>query len=720
MSAAARLQSWRDGLAAGLGRFPVAALALAAFTVVVNVAIAEWGGLGDENMLRLGALSITGAMLSAAVVLAAERRAFSTVSRAGLSLLPLIAVALLVAFERPLGVSLVALFGIAALALPLAPYVGFPRQGQWAFVARLAIAAILSFAAVGIFCAGLSAILASLHYLFDLPLPDEAFGHVWATGLCFVGPVVALSMIPRRAPEQDTHEGLDILVVGGLILSDFVAIPLVAVYALLLHAYAAKIVLTADVPRNQIGWMVLGFAAAILALRVAVHPFREGRLPTRLFLRFWAVLLAVPTGLLAYAIWLRIDAYGVTPQRYALALGAVYLGLLLLAQLDARLRGDLRVIGGLALACLAFASVGPWGAIQASGASQEGRLNAALAEAGALDAEGRFIGKPAWTADAAAEAQSALWALESIDQLDRLRPLFAGASADPFNPSADEFRARRRPYRHRARHRRASGQRAGPDLILDRNGRSRRHADRRLRSRRQRPVLGEHGGPRGVRGRRDGPGFPRSPEHRAAQGEPLTVTAADLRPAIEARLDDQAAAAAPGKPGLPLFVELQRGSRRVMLVLSDAGGERGEDRLTLDSGRVDLYCGAPTGRPRRASPARASCGRRKASPHLRRDPRPSRCDSGRFTCCIVDADRVAGDRPTHLAVRCRETAARPWRAGAARCPLRARSAPPRWSATPRRSCPPRTSGAPFPRPRPRRRARAGEPSPRWRAPSSPR
>ena len=41
------------------------------------------------------------------------------------------------------------------------------------------------------------------------------------------------------------------------ILTDFVAVPLLAVYAALLHAYALKILVTGELPRNQIGWMML-------------------------------------------------------------------------------------------------------------------------------------------------------------------------------------------------------------------------------------------------------------------------------------------------------------------------------------------------------------------------------------------------------------------------------------------------------------------------------
>ena len=69
-------------------------------------------------------------------------------------------------------------------------------------------------------------------------------------------------------------------------------------------------------------------------------------LPTRLFLKVWPFLLIAPLALLVFAIWERIAAYGLTPDRYLLALFAVLLAVILLLQIDRRWRDDIRVIPG--------------------------------------------------------------------------------------------------------------------------------------------------------------------------------------------------------------------------------------------------------------------------------------------------------------------------------------------------------------------------------------
>jgi hypothetical protein len=55
--------------------------------------------------------------------------------------------------------------------------------------------------AVIVFCLGLSAILASLEYLFSLEIEGSVYSHVWSIGLGFVGPLLALSLVPTDFPD---------------------------------------------------------------------------------------------------------------------------------------------------------------------------------------------------------------------------------------------------------------------------------------------------------------------------------------------------------------------------------------------------------------------------------------------------------------------------------------------------------------------------------------
>lgn len=436
------LERWREArttIVAGFGRFPVAILALAIFAITVNLEIAQIVALRDEDLVRAGFALVGGAVAATAAVLFGERRRTRPIARHVLSLLLAAAIGVALWYWERLAIAFPALFVAAVVTIPLAPYARREPRGFWAFIWRLIHALALAFIAVIVFCAGLSAIFASIDYLFNVEVDSSLYGHIWSIGLGFVGPLFALSLIPASFPEDDTPDRADIFVVGLRILSDFVAVPLLAAYVVILHVYALKILIETELPKGQIGWMVLSFGLAVLALRVVVHPLAGlAWMPTRLFLRFWPVGLVVPLVLLVIALWQRIDTYGVTPERYALGLFALFLGLVLLAQVS-RLRGDIRIIPALGALALFVGSFGPWGMFALSAQSQMDRLMHHLEDAGVLK-DGKIGETPNFSRGTAEDVRSIIQVLSETRQLDRLRPLFASRPDDPFVVPAGESR----------------------------------------------------------------------------------------------------------------------------------------------------------------------------------------------------------------------------------------------------------------------------------------
>ena len=101
---------------------------------------------------------------------------------------------------------------------------------------------------------------------------------------------------------------------------------------------------------------------------------RAERAPTAFFLRIWPYILIVPIVLLAYALYLRIGAYGVTPDRYLLALFGLVLAILVVLQRFPTLRGDIRLMVVVPALALLLASFGPQGASSVSLRSQVHRF----------------------------------------------------------------------------------------------------------------------------------------------------------------------------------------------------------------------------------------------------------------------------------------------------------------------------------------------------------
>lgn len=363
-------------------RFPVTTVLLFLLTVELNLDIAGVGGLlaasEDETFHAL----FVAACGSVAATLACEaRRTTALVGQVAAAILA--AVSFAVAYWNRVFDAYDPAFAAALAGLVLvAPFVGRGNaKAFWLFGLRVAFAALLAGLALLLFAGGISAILASLTYLFGLEIPERAYQHVWAVTGLFAAPMFGLGQMPHDFSDEPDANTAAFMDRGMRALGDFVAAPLLLVYAAILHAYALKIVVTQDVPQGQIGWLVLGFGVCIVGSLLLCHPFFVvARAPTRLFLRLWPLLLPVPLLLLFYATAMRIGEYGVTPDRYLLVLFGLVLAAILLLQFPKGTRGDIRWLAALPVLALLVASFGPQGALATSIRSQAERFQVLVAE----------------------------------------------------------------------------------------------------------------------------------------------------------------------------------------------------------------------------------------------------------------------------------------------------------------------------------------------------
>ncbi len=372
-------------------RFPLA-IALAALATIIFIgAINNVDWLADEVWARAALGLATGATLAVAGVYFRESR--PEAKAVGLLVgigLPLLAVA---AFQVTDSFWFVpwALPLIAILWLSVSPFTrierGAAREEQqnrfwWINHQALATAAIAAggFLVIAI---GIVAIERSLEVLFGRSSADIFYKFVLPVTGLFLTPVYWLSTLPRlsefQAGELDKPEFTS-RAIGFL--GQFVLVPLLLIYALILLAYIAQIVVLQRLPQGMIGWMVLGFVVAGAGTWLILHPaFMRSRPLVRLFRRTWFWLTLLPLALFFFAVYVRIDAYGLTPERIMLVAGGVWATLLAVIFLSGR--GDIRVVPALAGIVLLLLSVGPWNVVHLPLSQQLSRLDALVTNAGA-------------------------------------------------------------------------------------------------------------------------------------------------------------------------------------------------------------------------------------------------------------------------------------------------------------------------------------------------
>lgn len=443
MSLSSRVSRLVPDLAATLERFPACVLAAVTLCIIANLEAGDATNF-DQDVLTQIYSAGTAAFLAGGVGhLFALGRKWRAMHSAMLGLAAGSIAALLCYFYTWTGGHPPFILPSLAVALMIAAYFrrGTSEEALWLFNARLGLAFGLAVVISIIFVAGLSAILASLEYLFEINVPLSLSLHTWATAATLIGPVYGLSLMPTDLDEKLVLEDRPGLLDRGIsILVNYVMVPIAAIYIVILHLYAGKIALTWELPKGQIGIMVLLFGLGGTATYLIARPWvGRGTTLLRWFLGSWFWFTIVPAALLAIGVWTRVAEYGITPDRYGLVLIGIWLFAMAIYLAVRRMRADSRVIlaslGGLLL----VASFGPWGARDLSVANQMSRLMAILQSNDYLE-DGRLVrtvpSEGAMSSDDSSEVRSIVNFLGGVDALRRLEPLFAGRGDSPFDANA--------------------------------------------------------------------------------------------------------------------------------------------------------------------------------------------------------------------------------------------------------------------------------------------
>lgn len=275
--------------------------------------------------------------------------------------------------SRPLwGAALIA----AALVAPLTTSFMSP-QGAWRRLVRQITAAALALLGASIVFGGVFVVEVSVEALLGLDVPDVTNRVVMPAAFGLLAPIVFLALSGlEEAPQEDRVS--DALGLVAQTFARLVLVPLLALYAVVLAAYVARIAIIEALPSGEVGWIVPLFAVSGAATFLALaSQEREGAV-TRTFMRVWFPLTLPALALFAVALAIRIDAYGLTPQRYLAAAAGVWLVAIGLGFTVGGSRSDVRLIPVTGALVLFLSAIGPWSMVPLVARSQADAVRAAL------------------------------------------------------------------------------------------------------------------------------------------------------------------------------------------------------------------------------------------------------------------------------------------------------------------------------------------------------
>lgn len=285
---------------------------------------------------------------------------------------------------------LVPMFIGLLLSVSSAPYLTLRDDAAlWGYSLQVYQGTIFALLAAIIWGAGISVSIRTIEYLFETDIPSEIYGDIWSFCLLVLAPLYALGRLSGSRSFTDTD--YDIAPHENFIVQR-VLVPLVFIYVTILYAYFIKIALVQALPRGQLSYLVTGFGCVGVLTYFLGWPLRQqGELFVRLFQRYFFPALIIPVVVQAFALYQRVEQYGVTESRYFVAVSVLWLGGL--AVTYTLFKPALKTLFLTLALLLIVASVGPLSATSLSVNSQIGRLEMLLKQYGMLE-DGQLAAAP--------------------------------------------------------------------------------------------------------------------------------------------------------------------------------------------------------------------------------------------------------------------------------------------------------------------------------------
>ena len=201
----------------------------------------------------------------------------------------------------------------------------YNQEEFWEFNKQLFIRIITSGIYSLVLYVGLAIAVTAITKLFNVDFYDEIYGYLFVIIAGLFNTIFFLAGVPEINNETSQ---LNLSYPKGLKnFTQYVLLPLISLYLVILISYEIKILVTLSLPVGWVSYLVLVFAVFGILSFLLIHPIAKetGNLWMRTFSRWFYYLLVPLLGLLFWAILYRINLYGFTHERYYVLLLSIWL-----------------------------------------------------------------------------------------------------------------------------------------------------------------------------------------------------------------------------------------------------------------------------------------------------------------------------------------------------------------------------------------------------------
>ncbi|WP_396187203.1 DUF4153 domain-containing protein [Flavobacterium sp.] len=201
----------------------------------------------------------------------------------------------------------------------------YSQDEFWEFNKQLFLRILTSGLYSAVLYIGLALAITAVENLFNVEITDKIYGYLFVIIAGIFNTIFFLNGVP------DTNNNENLLKLsypnGLKNFTQYVLLPLISLYLVILICYETKILVTLSLPVGWVSYLVLVFAIFGILSFLLVHPIaaEKGNLWMRTFNRWFYYLMVPLLGLLFWAILYRIHLYGFTHERYYVLLLSISL-----------------------------------------------------------------------------------------------------------------------------------------------------------------------------------------------------------------------------------------------------------------------------------------------------------------------------------------------------------------------------------------------------------
>lgn len=194
----------------------------------------------------------------------------------------------------------------------------------WQYNKTLFVNSFLTLVFTGVLIAGVELAIAAISNLFNLHFSSNVYMKTFFFILIFGSTFIFLLFSEEGLENLEKETNYPVIL---KFFTQFILIPLLLFYAVILYFYMAKILLNWELPKGWVSYLVLAYSMVGILALLLVHPLKENHAKSwvSIFSKVFYYTLIPLLLLLFVAIFTRLLEYGYTEARYFVLLLAIWL-----------------------------------------------------------------------------------------------------------------------------------------------------------------------------------------------------------------------------------------------------------------------------------------------------------------------------------------------------------------------------------------------------------